>query len=127
MSMRISDLVFLAAAVACTGCAPVSELAQGESIDCALGEGADWAPDCILEPIDQDLFVIHHPDGSSYRYRFTDRARSAVTSDGAEPMIALYVERSSLGSGADRAMIQFSSQGFRYRFDPDDIPTALDE
>lgn len=105
----------------------MSDFAQGEKIDCALGEGANWTSNCTLEPIDQDMFVIHHPDGPSYRFRFTDRARSAVIADGAEPTIELRLERPSYGSGNNRAVVQFSSQGFRYRFDPHDIPAALNE
>ncbi|QDH34747.1 hypothetical protein [Porphyrobacter sp. YT40] len=40
----------------------------GDTVDCAIGAGAELSPDCVLERVSTDRFVIHHPDGGFRRF-----------------------------------------------------------
>lgn len=100
MSLRISNLGL--AVLFLSGCgANTSPEPEGESIDCAIGPGAELGPDCILERISASEFVIHRPDGGFRRFRF-DEIEGYSLADGAgqlgilsrsdEPFTALRVD-----------------------------------
>ncbi len=67
MSLRISSAIGLAAMLA--GCSAAdSPPPPGDTIECAIGEGTELSPDCVLERVSNDSFVIHHPGGSFRRF-----------------------------------------------------------
>jgi hypothetical protein len=101
MCLRISSA---ALALAVAGCGAGSPLPQGETVDCAIGNTADFAPVCILERAG-DSVVVHHPDGSFRRFTL-DPARGGLSPrDGAE---ALVPAGDSFAVGADRYRIPAS-------------------
>lgn len=113
MSMRIFSplaLVLLAA------CAAESPPPPGDTVDCAIGAGADLAAQCTLEKVagSQEI-VIHHPDGGFRRF-----ARDAATGglaplDGAE---ALVPEAGVAGA------VQFAVGEDRYSIPPELLSRA---
>ena len=116
MSMRISSFAALAT-LAVAGCAPQSAMPDGESVDCALGAGADFGSSCVLEQLGGGLFVIHHPDGSSHRFRYQADQASVVMADGAQPIIEVAIERQGSGPSDGEQTIEFATDKGRYRFD----------
>lgn len=82
MSMRISRFV-LAPALFVAACAPESGAPEGESVECAFGEGA-LAPDCLLEAAGEGVFTIHHPDATFQRIRLDPETGELSAADGAD-------------------------------------------
>lgn len=62
----------------------VSSEPEGERIDCAIGEGADFARECIFERISESEFVVHHPDGGFRRLNWISSEEGFALLDGAE-------------------------------------------
>lgn len=61
--------------------------ARGETIDCAIGQVRDLGPNCTLERVSAQEFVIHHPDGG-FRRILRDAATSALAPhDGVDPLV----------------------------------------
>jgi hypothetical protein len=69
MYLRISSA--LIGLIALAGCGPKSPPPEGDTIACAIGEGAAFADVCTLERVAQtgDV-IIHHPDGGFQRATF---------------------------------------------------------
>ena len=69
--------------------APASGNAEGaETIACALGAGAQFAPVCRLERADrgaEKLYVVHHPDGGFRSFTVLANGAGLAAADGAEP------------------------------------------
>lgn len=90
MSMRISSaLAALAPAAALAACGPVSPDPQGDTIACAIGEGAEFAEVCTLERVageDGTVFLVHAPDGSFRRLRFDPAKGEFGSVDGADAL-----------------------------------------
>ena len=82
MSTRISSLL-AASTLAFAACAPESGAPEGESVKCALGVGASFVSDCVLETVGEGRFVIHHPDGSFVRVAFDGDSGLLSVTDGA--------------------------------------------
>jgi hypothetical protein len=87
MSLRISSTL-AAAAVLPAACAAESPPPPGESVVCAIGEGAEFVSNCTLERTAAGAeIVIHHPDGG-FRRLLRDPATGALTPrDGAEMLV----------------------------------------
>ena len=92
MYLRIFSLGFCLALAACSD---ASAPPPGESIACAIGEGAEFAEVCTLEVAEGATFVIHHPDGEFRRFTWTDIPDVLAPADGAEPINDLFIERAT--------------------------------
>ncbi|MDJ0977865.1 MAG: hypothetical protein QNI87_04955 [Erythrobacter sp.] len=124
MYTRISRLAFASIALL-SACAPEDGAPGGVSIECALGEGAAFASDCVLERAADDVFVIHHPDGAFYRFRFLGEGSEAVIAYGAEPVVEFRVQGPALGSNDEAGgVIEFATREHRYRFGLDLIASS---
>ena len=69
---------------ACSG--EISPDPEGQTIECAIGAGADLAPVCVGEQVtgsEGQLFVIHHPDGSFRRFEMLPDDAGIGLADGA--------------------------------------------
>lgn len=86
MSLQTSSA--LAGVALLAACSAASPAPAGESVECAIGEGADFAEDCTLERVagGQEI-VIHHPDGGFRRLRFDAASGTLAPLDGAEPLV----------------------------------------
>lgn len=83
MSTRISSLV-VGAVLAVAACAPESGAPEGPSVECALGEGAGFSAECLLEHAGSGVYTIHHPDASFQRIRYDAAAGTLMAADGAD-------------------------------------------
>ncbi|MCZ8369348.1 MAG: hypothetical protein O9293_05170 [Porphyrobacter sp.] len=114
MSLRISSaLVGLGLLAGCGGTSPPPE---GETIECAIGEGAAFASACTLERVawTQEI-ILHHPDGGFRRLAFDPASGALAPLDGADPVII------EPGEGP----LQFAIGADRYRIprEPATAPT----
>lgn len=113
MSSRIFSAALATLAVA--GCGPEMPEPRGESVQCAIGAGSDFANVCTLErSADNETvsFLIHHPDGGFRRIEY-DAAKDEIgVGDGADPL------KVSAGSTDDTA--EFGIGTDRYR-----IPSSM--
>ena len=90
MSTRISStLPLLLLLAACSGDAPVQAQAEegAQRIECAIGPGAEFGPDCLVERAEIDgveVLTVRHADGGFRRFeQLADGAGLAVY-DGAD-------------------------------------------
>lgn len=116
MSLRTSSALAIFALLAACGAAE-SPPSPGEAIECAIGEGAEFASACKLERVAGTTEVIlHHPDGGFRRITFDPATGALAPLDGAEP---IKVEK---GEGG----IQFAIGPDRYRLngEPQDASAA---
>ena len=112
--MAARALLGLAIVAALAGCSrhdAAPKVAEGsEHVDCALGEGAQFAPDCAVERSTvgtEQILVVRHPDGA-FR-RFTVRPDGVATADGAEKAeVAAAGGVLEVHVGADRYRIPFT-------------------
>ena len=93
-----------------TGCeATQTPEPEGESIDCAIGAGAEVGSNCTLEWIGEAggrEFLIHHPDGGFRRFTVSDVSSGVALTDGAEEL--------EMVEPAPQGFWQFSVAGDRY-------------
>jgi hypothetical protein len=105
MSLRISSPLGLLIAVAACG-GDVSPPPQGDTVDCAIGAGADLSPVCTLEQVEgAGEIVIHHPDGGFRRLARDDETGALAALDGAEPLVMEQGSVLQFSVGADRYSI----------------------
>lgn len=111
MSMRISSALILL--LACAGCSAGGEQPQAEAgaqrIDCALGEGAQFAADCLVERSDVEdtsIVTVRHPDGGFRRFEQVGDGRGLIIIDGAD--------EATLDYAGD--VLEVTVAGDRYRF-----------
>ncbi|QIQ85947.1 hypothetical protein [Erythrobacter sp.] len=108
--MRISSAALLALGL--SACAPEAGAPQGETIACAIGPGAEFADECVLErralEEGREMLVIHHP-GGGFR-RFVMERSTLLPLDGAEPLVMVALDAAS--------GIEFTVAGDRYRLPP---------
>lgn len=108
MSLRIfSGLLALCALSAC-GAAQSPE-PEGESVECAIGAGAEFADVCTLEWLDEaggGEFLIHHPDGGFRRFAVNEDASGVLLKDGAEEL--------EMSGNSPSGVWQFSVASDRY-------------
>jgi hypothetical protein len=80
-------------------------------IDCALGEGSNFGPDCLVERVSGEQgreFVIRHPDGKFRRLRIAENRAGMVAIDGADEALNEHVGQPpvlQVTVGADRYRI----------------------
>jgi hypothetical protein len=89
MCSRISSALAPALALAACGgpdaTAP-APAADAPRIACALGDGADFGPDCTVERAETPegpLLTLRHPDGGFRRLLVVDDGRGVIAADGA--------------------------------------------
>ncbi|MEC9067032.1 MAG: hypothetical protein VX569_07095 [Pseudomonadota bacterium] len=114
----------LALAAACSSAeAPVQAQAEegAERIECAIGPGAGFGPDCLVERAEiggATVLTVRHADGGFRRFEQLPDGRGLVPYDGADP--------------ADQELregkLEVAVAGDRYRFavQPVDGPDASD-
>ncbi|MBA4050881.1 MAG: hypothetical protein C0472_03155 [Erythrobacter sp.] len=115
MSLRISSAGVAFTVLAGCGGAQSPEPA-GETIACAIGEGADFAGVCTLERVaGGPQIVIHHPDGGFRRLTYDPATGTLAPIDGADPVV--------LEEG--QGVLQFAVGADRYRIprEPAAAPT----
>lgn len=97
---------------ACGGGETQPQAAEGATpIDCALGEGAQFGPDCLVEKVAGEQgpeFVVRHPDGKFRRLRIGEDRAGMVAIDGADEALNTRV--------GEPAMLQVTVGADRYRF-----------
>ena len=85
MSLRISSLAVVAVLVA--GCSGEESLPpEGDTVACAIGDGADFADVCTLESVSDGgaNFLLHSPDGSFRRLMIDPASGEFGSVDGAD-------------------------------------------
>lgn len=99
--------------VALSGCSPDVDQPQAEEgaemVECALGEGSEFGPDCLVEREvveGQQQLTVRHPDGGFRRFGLLDDGRGLVELDGADQMIRTL----------DEGTLEISIGSDRYRF-----------
>ena len=88
MSLRISSLPLLLALAACAvGEEQPQAAGDAQRIDCALGAGTAFAPDCLVEITEEDgqrVLVVREPDGGFRRFVQSDDGSGLTVADGAD-------------------------------------------
>lgn len=103
--------LLLGAVLALSGCERVSEADQiaTNTVECALGGAAGFAPDCTMERAERDddkLLIVRHPDGGFRRFELGVPGKGLVTADGMEVAeIARQDGRVEVRVGADRYLL----------------------
>ena len=73
---------------ACTPGQTQPQAAEGAArISCAIGEGSDFGPDCLVEKVAGEEgaeFVVRHPDGGFRRFRIAPDRSGMIAVDGAD-------------------------------------------
>ncbi len=91
------------------------QAAEGATrIDCALGEGSEFGPDCLVEKVAGEQaseFVVRHPDGAFRRFRIAADRSGMTAVDGADEAVN---ERAG-----DPPVLQVTVGADRYRFPAD--------
>ena len=86
--MRALALPMMLALAACGGGEEQPQAAPGATrIACALGEGAAFADDCLVEKVageEGTEFVVRHPDGKFRRLKIAANRGGMVAIDGAD-------------------------------------------
>ncbi len=83
----------------------------GEHADCALGEGAAFAPVCAVERSEQDgeqVLVVRHPDGAFRRFSVLQDGSGVALSDGAET--------ARVAAGDDQLEVRVGPDRYRFPF-----------
>jgi len=110
--MRRLVLCGVLAIAACSrGPAAPAVAEGGEHADCALGEGAAFAPVCAVERSVQDgeqVLVVRHPDGGFRRFSVLQDGSGLALSDGAErAQVAVAGNLLEVSVGQDRYRFPF--------------------
>lgn len=79
---------------ALAACSPDVDQPQAEEgaemIQCALGKGSEFGPDCLVERTDVDgerQLIVRHPDGGFRRFAQLEDGRGLVELDGADQLV----------------------------------------
>jgi hypothetical protein len=83
-------------------------------IECALGEGSLFGPDCLVEKVAGEQgpeFVVRHPNGGFRRFRIAENRAGMVAVDGADEAVNELV--------GDPKVLQVTVGADRYRFPAD--------
>ena len=118
--MRVAALVLPVLALAACGRGEEQpQAAAGATrIDCALGEGSAFGPDCLVEKVAGEQgseYVVRHPDGGFRRLRIAENRAGMVAVDGAEDAVNELV--------GSPQVLQVTIGADRYRF-PADLDAA---
>jgi hypothetical protein len=94
--LRSLALISLLGLTSCDAAAPTNNIAEpvaakpGDAVDdgradCAIGPGAIWGRDCLIERgEDKAILTLRHPDGGFRRLRIVTDGRGVVPADGSE-------------------------------------------
>lgn len=89
--------------------------AGAQTIDCALGEGSEFGPDCLVERNQVDgrtILTVRHPDGGFRRFEQVADGRGLIETDGAdEATRSLDDSVLEIGVGQDRYRFDAAVQG----------------
>ncbi len=78
----------LLASLALAACGEESQPPEGEAIECAIGAGSEFSPDCLYDyRADVQQVVIWHPDGGFRRFNLLPGGAGVASTDGAEQVI----------------------------------------
>ncbi|MBD3728564.1 MAG: hypothetical protein IE933_02545 [Sphingomonadales bacterium] len=110
MTRALTATLFLLAG-ACSGGGEAQPQADAGAvtIDCAIGPGGTFGPDCKVEQVqegDAQLLVVRHPDGSFRRFVLLADGRGLAVADGADEAALDY----------RNGMLEVTVAGDRYRF-----------
>lgn len=85
---RSVALLACTALAACSAGAGQPQAEQGaERIECAIGQGGEFGPDCLVEQAESDgaqLLVVRHPDGGFRRFEKLGDGRGLRAMDGSD-------------------------------------------
>ena len=98
----------------CAGEAQPQAADGATRIECALGEGSDFGPDCLVEKVageEGPEFVVRHPDGGFRRLRIAPGRGGMIAVDGADEAINERV--------GERRELRVTVGADRYRFPAD--------
>jgi len=105
--MRSALLALLALAACSKG--GEAQVAEGESIACALGGTQQFKPDCTVERSSADgvqLIVVRLPGGAFHRFEVSKDGQQLLAADGADQsQSALKGDRFEVILGPDRFVI----------------------
>ena len=107
-------VVVLALGACSSGTAP--KVAEGsEHIACALGSGAQFAPDCAVERAEQGedkVLIVRHPDGGFRRFEILKDGRGLAAADGADiAQVAIADNLLEVSVGQDKYRFPFKVKG----------------
>ncbi|MGN3973108.1 hypothetical protein [Tsuneonella sp. SYSU-LHT278] len=101
--------------VAACGGETQPQAAEGATrIECALGEGGNMGPDCLVERVageEGGEFVVRHPDGKFRRFRIAPDRRGMIAVDGADDAVNAIA--------GDPPVLEVTVGADRYRFPAD--------
>ncbi|QSB43969.1 hypothetical protein IDJ81_11525 [Tsuneonella flava] len=83
-------------------------------IDCAIGEGSDFGPDCLVEKVSGEQgpeFIVRHPDGGFQRLRIAPNRSGMIAISGADEAVNELV--------GEPKVLQVTVGEDRYRFPAD--------
>lgn len=88
MSLRISSTLPLALVLAGCGAEQTSPPPSGDTVECAIGAGAELSAVCTLERVAASgEIIIHHPDGGFRRLGRDAQSGALIPLDGAELLV----------------------------------------
>ena len=114
MSTRTSSLAAVLTLAACGGAVQPQAAEGAQRIECAIGAGAEFAPDCLVERELRDgktLLVMRHPDGGFRRFEQRSDGSGLTAADGADEATATL----------ERGMLEVRVADERYRFPTRDM------
>ena len=109
MYLRTFSSTFALLTLAACGATETPE-PEGDSLECAIGAGAEFARVCTLEWIGEPWgqeFLIHHPEGGFRRFELFEDQTGLSVKDGAEEV--------QMADPAPDGQWQFSVSGDQYR------------
>lgn len=94
MSTQTSSLVALLLLTACGNGGGQPQASEGaERIACAIGPGAEFGPDCLVERVVRDgehLLIVRQPGGGYRRFVEASDGRGLAAADGADAVTSRY-------------------------------------
>jgi hypothetical protein len=112
--MRALALALLLLAGCSRGEAQLQAAPGATRIECALGEGSLFGPDCLVEKVagpQGPEFVVRHVNGGFRRFRIAENRAGMIAVDGADEAVNALV--------GNPKMLQVTVGHDRYRFPAD--------
>lgn len=110
--MRTATLTPLLLLAACSRGEAQPQAEPGATrIDCALGEGSRFGPDCLVEQVAGEQgteFVVRQPGGGFRRFRIAENRAGMIAIDGAEEAVNALV--------GEPKVLEVTVGADRYRF-----------
>ena len=115
MSTRTYSLLLALVLAACGGAVQPQANEGAQRIDCAVGPGTEFGPDCLVEREVRDgetLLVVRQPTGGYRRFVQLADGGGLAAADGADEVTSAYRD----------GMLEVSIAEERYRFPARDLP-----